>query len=260
MSDPFVDVDFTRDPNYIRGYHADPLAGVVCRAYEDVAPVYTMAQIRQKAEELDGNGLGIEFLVTRIFDQGQEGACVADAAAQGHEIVQATQNGRDKVIHLSAISLYKRIGRSPGSGAMVEAGLSELRSRGILPLNNAENVARFKHTMPNTGFYTPFPPGWEETAAQLAAEEFLICRSPEENYSAGINGHPRMVGRSGHSICHLRPTMKRGPLAMAYANSWRESWGAAFGYMKGGFGFDSESMVRSASQWCYAIRSVKVPA
>lgn len=253
----FLDVDFTQCPEYVKGY--DAFGELPCAAYGDSAPVYTLPQIREHAERLDAEATGLEWLVTRIYDQGNEGSCVANAASQAFEIVQAAQNGRDKVIPLSAISLYKRIGRSPGSGAMVSDGLKQLQTRGILPLDTPENRARFKHTMPARGFYSDWPAGWEETANQFKVVEWLVCNSAEEVLSAGINGHPVCVGRAGHSICYTRPTMKTGRLCSLYANSWRPTWGDAAGYMPGGFGYDSEGMVRSASSWAYAIRAVKAP-
>lgn len=254
----FLDVDFTSDPNYVKGY--DAVGEMPCAAYGDSAPVYTMAQIRQHAERLDNEQTGLEWLVTMIFDQGNEGSCVANAAAQAFQIVQAAQYGLDKVTLVSAISLYDRIGSSPNSGAMVSDGLKELRERGILPLDTPENRARFKHVMPPRGFRrNGLPSGWEETGNQFKVVEWLVCDSVEEVLSAGINGHPVCVGRAGHSIVYTRPTMKPGRLASAYANSWRLSWGSAFGSMTGGFGFDSEGMIRSASGWAYAIRAVTVP-
>jgi hypothetical protein len=258
----FIDVDFRTQPEYVPGYlpgqEPDP-ALEVCRSYEAAAPVYTMAQIRQHAERLDAENGGIEFLVTRVYNQGREGSCVANAAAQAHEVIQAKQYGRDRVTPLSAISLYKRIGRSAGSGAMVSDGLKESSTRGILPLDTPENRARFAHVMPATGFGQSFPQGWTETAAKFRIVEWLVCRSVEELLSAGINGHPACVGRSGHSISYLRLTMRPGRLASLYVNSWG-SWGFGAGYMPSGFGADSESLIRSSSRWAYAVRAITAEA
>lgn len=253
MNQRFFDVDFTRDPRYVAGTLPLPDRRPRCRHYGDEATVYPESQWRELVAELEAAGGGSSQLVTRIYDQEQEGSCVANATGQSHEIVQAKQLGRDRVVPLSAISLYKRIGRSASSGAIVSDGLEEMVERGILPLDTAANRQRFAHVMPNTGFRTPFPDGWEETARLFRAVEFLEITKFTELVSALINQHPVVVGRSGHSICYCDPLYREGQLVVKYANSWSQNWG------EGGFGYDSARMIRSASQWAFAVRSVIVP-
>jgi hypothetical protein len=166
--------------------------------------------------------------------------------------VQAGQYGRDRVVHLSAISLYKRIGRSPNSGAMVSDGLDEMSENGVLPLDDVANRARFgAHVMPNTGFRTPYPDGWQSTAKKFLALEWTIVDRVEELISALFNQHPVVVGRSGHSICYLDPVYEDGALLVRYANSWGD-WG------ENGFGYDSLRLIKSSSSWAFALRSVSV--
>lgn len=249
----FIDVDFPSEPQYVAGYL--PLRAFdveMLASYADEAPVYPESEWQGLASALDAAGGGCDSLVTRIYDQKQEGSCVANATSQSHEIVQCAQFGKDRVVHLSAMSLYKRIGSSPQSGAVVSDGLKEMSERGILPLDDEANKQRFKHTMPNTGWSTPFPSGWEETAKQFKAHEFLTVRKVEELVSALFNQHPVVVGRQGHSICYCRPAYKDGKLVVKYANSWG-SWGDQ------GFGYDTLSQIRQSADWAFSVRSVTVP-
>lgn len=258
IDDRYIDVDFLTDPRYTFGdlgaacFDAGPF-------YEDVVPVIPRSEWPALAEKCDAEGTGIEQLVTRIYDQKSEGSCVANACSQAHEIIQAKQHGRDAVVPLSAISLYKRIGRSPGSGAMVSDGLEEMSTRGILPLDTPENRTKFGDcVMPNTGFYTAYPAGWNAVAAMFKGFERLVIRSFEGLVTAGFNGHSSVVGRQGHSICYTRATFKSGRLLMPYPNSWSMGWGQAFGQMGGGFGFDSESQIKMSAGWAFALRAVVV--
>lgn len=249
----FVDVDFTVDPNYVKG-DLGVKPGFMCAAYEDAVPTIPESSWQSECAKLDAAGGGADKLVTRIYNQRNEGSCVANACSQAVEIIQAKQFGKDKVTPLSAISLYKRIGRSPNSGAMVSDGLDEIAKRGVLPLDTPENRAKFgPHVMPATGFYTAFPSGWEETAKKFRATEWFVVRSKAGLITALLNQHPVVVGRAGHSICYCRPLYKDGRLLVKYANSWG-SWGDQ------GYGYDSERYISSSSGWAFALRSVVVPS
>jgi hypothetical protein len=130
-----------------------------------------------------------------------------------------------------------------------------MRERGILPLDDDANKARgFKHMMPNTGFRTAFPQGWEETGKLFRATEWLNIKGVNELISALILRYPVVVGRSGHSICYCDPLYREGDLMVKYANSWSPEWGEK------GFGYDTLSKIRSSANWAFAVRSVTVPS
>lgn len=253
LIDEYLDIDFRRCPQYVPG--AMGIRGARTFAnFEDTVDLIPKTRWKELIEQLDQAGGGSDQLVTRIYYQGREGSCVANACSQAHEVRQAVQFGRDRVVHLSAISLYKRIGRSPNSGAMVDDGLEEMHERGILPLDTPDNRRRFGDcVMPNTGFYTNFPNGWEHTARLFRADEWTVVRSLEGMMTALLLQFPVVVGRQGHSICYLRPMYRNGSLITKYANSWHQSWG------DGGFGYDSLSQMRMSSSWAFALRSVSVP-
>lgn len=249
----FIDYDFTKDPRYVPGDLGLGDAGQLCGVYDDSEEIMEWSEIDAEIEKLDAVGGGADQLVTRIYDQGREGSCVANAFSQSNEIVQALQFGRDKVVPLSAISLYKRIGRSPGSGAMVSDGIKEMVRRGILPLDNAANRQRFKHVMPATGFYTPFPSGWEETAALFRGHEYKIARSSKAVFTALVKQRPVVVGRAGHSIVYVRPMRRNGARVAKYPNSWSEGWGDR------GFGYDTARYFESASSWAVVVMTTVNP-
>src|SRR5688500_14908996 len=111
----FIDVDFPTDPRYTFGAAARALECGTYPGYGDVVPVIPESQWPALAEQMAAGGGGCSALVTRIYDQKNEGSCVGNAKAQQNQITQAIQHGKDKVVQLSAISMYKRIGSSPNS-------------------------------------------------------------------------------------------------------------------------------------------------
>lgn len=249
----FIDVDFPTEPQFTFGDLGPAAFGKRSMSYSDAVPVIPQKDWPELAKLAAEAGGGASQLVTRIYDQKNEGSCVANACSQAHEIVQATQVGKENVVHLSAISLYKRIGRSPNSGAMVSDGLEEMAERGVLPLDDAANRAKFGDAvMPNTGFRTAYPDNWEATAKKFRAAEWFVVESLEELITALFNHHPVVVGRSGHSICYCDPVYDSGALLVKYANSWSEGFG------ENGFGYDSLRLIRSSASWAFALRSVSI--
>lgn len=258
----FIDVDFTREAGqhgYSMGY-AGPGDLSKLRSYGDVFPEMSDNELRAAIDELWANSSGADQLVTRIYDQNGEGSCVANAFSQAIEILQALQFGKANVRHLSAMSLYKRIGSGPNSGANVGDGLDECQGRGVLPLDDAANRAQFgDKVMPNCGWRTPYPAGWESVAADFVVEEAYIVRNVNQMMTALVKRKPVIVGRAGHSICHCLPAWKNG-FAGIYVNSWSLNWGFAAGDFKSGFGMDTGGMLRSAASWAVVINSIRTPA
>lgn len=252
----FLDVDFRRDPRYVRGFDDNETLAGMFSSYEDNTTLLTDSEIDDAIAEMDRLNNGGDMLVSRIFDQGREGSCVSDQTAQCHEVTQALQFGIDRVVHLSAISLYKRIGRSPSSGAMVSDGMEEARDVGILPLDNPENRARFgAMVMPNTGFYEKYPAGdWKATAKMFRFDEYDVITTLRGMLTALCRRQPVGVGRQGHSIAYVRPMGSKSKGYKArYANSWSEEWGDK------GFGLDTLSQMNMSAGWAYTPRSVIVP-
>lgn len=245
----FLDVDFRKFEQYVCGDLGAQTFG--WPNYEQRFGVMSDSEIEEAIDASDAAGGSLDLLVSRIYDQRQEGSCVANASCQAHEIVQTKQSGT--AVQLSAISLYKRIGRSAQSGAIVSDGWKEMHRRGVLPLDTPENRAKFGDAvMPNTGFSRPFPANWEATAKLFAGLEAWNINSTVGLMTAVLQGHPVVVGRDGHSIVYTRITRgsQRAKVAK-YANSWSEGWGDK------GFGYDSMSKINEAARWAFALRSVR---
>lgn len=258
----FIDVDFHKAPEYCLGdLGRRARSPVRFGVFENLQASIPRTDWQRHAEEIEAAGGGLERLVTRIFNQGQEGSCVGNATSQGHMLVQAKQFGKDRVVHLSPISIYKRIGRSPGSGATIDDAYEEVNARGILPLNTPENRQRFgEHVMPATGFHTPFPRGWEATGKKFAGVELDVIRTMEGLVTSLLLQDPVIVGRQGHSICYVAIIFDQwGRMYALYVNSWGR-WGQGAGDFEYGFGLDSESQIKASARWAFRLRSVTVPS
>lgn len=256
----FVDVDFSKDPRYTRGDNATRPFRKAREIYEAAVPQIPESDWQKEAEKLEAEQAGLDWLVTRILDQSNEGSCVGNAATQQHQVIQAKQFGIDKVVQLSAMSMYQLIGSSANSGASIDDALDEGTGTGFIPLDNAENKATFGTiVMPATGWRAKRPTGWEPIAKRFRFDESMVVQSVGGMVSASLSGNPIVVGRSGHSICYLRVVYVNGKMYFLYANSWSLDWGQAAGRMTGGFGLDSASYVRSSAQWCYAVRTILNP-
>lgn len=226
--------------------------------YEDAVELIDEKDWKELADLAQKNKTALSWLIQWVLSQLSEGSCVGNAFTQGGQALLAKVFGKEFAVQLSAISCYKQIGRSPGSGAMVSDGLEAVQQVGILPLNTDENKQRFKHTMPATGFYTPFPDGWKETAAMFKVTEAHVVRSVPGLVTALLKGHPVVVGRSGHSILYLDVIFKGNEMFVVYVNSWGK-WGFAAGNLSYGFGLDSIRSIRSSAGWAAALRTPVVP-
>lgn len=263
FDDKFIDVAFDEQPEFTFGCKPDGVYASFGETYEDAEQPLTDAEVRLAIERRDEADAWLSYFVTRIYDQQQEGSCVGNATGQSCEVKQAKQLGKDRVVPLSPISLYKRIGTSANSGATISDSAKEITRRGILPLDTPENRARFgDQVMPHTGFRSPFPPGWEATGNLFLVREILPIKTMQGIKTAGVKGDPIIVGRRGHSIAYLDLVWnaEKGRFEFQYVNSWSEQWGSPFGEFKGGFGRDTESLIKESAGWAFAIRTIVLPA
>lgn len=255
IDDRWLDVYFPDEPEFVPG----DLGGSLCTLateYEAAEPLLSWSEIDAAIEQQEYEPeTTLEYLIRRIYDQGREGSCVGNATTQGIEVVGCMQHGKDVFPELSAISLYKQIGRSASSGAMVSDAMEAIDEVGVLPLDTPKNRAKYgDHVMPATGFSTPFPANWKNTAGGFRGLEFLVLRSTQAMFSASVRRHPIIVGRESHSILYLRALLQR---RFKYANSWNQRWGMAGGGLSGGFGVDSQRQVEKSASWAFAIRALR---
>ena len=251
MIDPsFIDVDFTQQPQYVNGDNGARRFGHKREQFSDNVAVIPRTQWPELCDLIAKQGGGLDLLAPRIYDQKSTVSCTSNATAKATEIIEHQQYGLEGIVEKSAMSLYERVG-GPRSGSSVDDNIDELCERGILPLNNEANRAKYKHVMANADGYQRCPAGWEETAKLFRAHEWFEINKVEEFITALLIGYPVVYGRSGHAICAARPKYEGNSLLVKYFNSWHESWGDK------GFGYDSERMVRSGASWAFALRSMR---
>ena len=115
------------------------------------------------------------------------------------------------------MSMYKRIGRSPNSGAYIPDAADEIFSRGILPVTGEP----WPHTFPqDTGWSTPLPSGWEATGRKWKAVVYSVD-DEEAGFRVGMDWRwGRQIGRSSHSLNAIGYNGK-----WWYENSWGKGWG-----------------------------------
>jgi len=216
---------------------------------------------RSRWAELIDEHVSMEILPQETKDQKNEGSCTSNASSQDFECVRVAELGAENWIKTSPISLYKRCAPGPNSGSSLSDNLHELVTRGILPSDTPENRNRAKrlgleieHFHPDTGYYTPLPTGWEDTAALFRADEVFDIQSFDGLMSALLYHWPVVYARSGHCILAVRPVRDRNKFYLKYLNSWGQ-WG------ENGYGYDSESAVSWAISLygCFVVRSTIVP-
>jgi len=253
-----IDVRFQDDPHFTLGDLGVGRLGVFAAAEPDLELI-PRSEWKERCDKIQADNTGMENLITRIFNQQREGACVGHAGTQAMQIMMAQQFGKDAVIQLSPNSLYKQIGSSPSSGANVGDALEASSEIGLIPLDTAENKEKFgKLVMPEVGFRLPWPTGWKDLSKNFRVTEWWVLRKIDQIVTALLLGFPVVVGRNGHSICYVRAFFKGSALCVLYANSWRESWGVAAGDFEGGFGVDTEPTILRASSWAYCPRAIVV--
>lgn len=250
----FIDVDFDQvdqPKGWIEQSNEALCAGVATDDYETAGEMIPRSKWEAYAARAESM---LRALVREVKNQGGEGSCVGNAITGAVQTASVLQFGPSRFRPLSAISLYKRIGRSPGSGAYIPDGINEMTTRGALPLDTAENRAAFGGSvMPATGFYSRFPDAWETTAVHFAAR-FLRINTVDAWFSALVRGRPIVYGRQRHAIYSLLPKLSRGDWLFGYVNSWG-AWGDLVNPDVGrGLGYDSLRVIDACVG--YSVESV----
>jgi len=257
-----LDIDFRREAPAIRrgtgGNRRPDRPGDRFKIFERSFEL----QPRSRWPELIDEHVSMEILPQEVKDQKQEGSCTSNTASQDFECIWVAQFGAKNWVKTSPISLYKRCASGPNSGSSLSDNLHELCTRGILPSDSAENRARVKrlglpveHFHPDTGFHTPLPDGWQETATLFRADEVFDITSFEGLVSALLYHWPVVYARDGHCILGMRPVREGNKYYLKYINSWGD-WG------ENGYGYDSESAVSRAIglYGAFVVRSTIIPA
>ena len=177
--------------------------------------------------------------VVNIVSQGRTSSCVGFGSAQALEVTRTRRYGVKNYVQLSGMSVYKSIGRTLMSGAMISDGMKQIVNVGALPLSNAENDAEFDLTWDIIDWSRRYPRGWQEHAAPFRVSKWATARGDDEIESAMLNDFCGIVGRSRHCVPYIGMTHSGRSPVIPYGNSWSKNWG------DGGIGYDSQRVYRN---------------
>jgi hypothetical protein len=245
----FIDVDFPAADSNLCGALLIDEQRLPCGASGEFETKIKLLPRNEWDERIEGQAAA-DLLDPYIRDQGREGACVGNGTAAMFDRMQMLQSG--SIVRTSAMSLYRRIGRTASSGAYLGDALEEMRTRGILPVDSEENRQRFKHVHPATGFSRKLPDGdkWQETAKLFRIVEYWSINSFEGLVTAILDdGLGVVYARDQHCICGWRIVKDNGTYYVKYKNSWG-NWG------DGGYGYDSERKLRGTQYGWFAARTI----
>jgi hypothetical protein len=230
----WLDVDFSKQPGEFMGaLELPPL--YAAQAIAAAANVKTLPGFKPipKAEWSQWAArFPVERMAKSVRNRTKQtmGSCVGHACANGIEAAEYMMAGDLFFRRISGMSMYKRIGRSPSSGAYIPDAYDEI-SRGILPVTGQGYPHEFAQ---DTGWSTPLPSGWESTARFWRAAVVSID-DEESAFRWLMDCRMRtQFGRSSHSISGFCVMYSNGKWIWVYENSWGE-WGD-FGV---GAGYDS---------------------
>lgn len=177
----------------------------------------------------------IALLARKIYDQGREGSCATQATVQAWMLAMTVVNPR-WAIPLSAMPLYKALSRGPNSGTTINENLAFMRATGTLPLDTPGNRQWLQdhglnpeHVMPETGYHTPLPRGWEDTAQHFRVLDASDCRDFADIASGVLDKKPCVYGSDGHAKSGYGISQRASGLwQLDYLNSWGR-WGDPIG-------------------------------
>jgi|TARA_Y100000310_G_scaffold333830_1_gene412196 hypothetical protein len=188
--------------------------------------------------------------LVKIYSQSNTSACVGFGSAQALEITTTRRYGRKNHHSLSGMSVYKNIGNTIRSGAMISDGMKQIANVGALPLKNDKNDEEFDLTWGLLDWSKKFPRGWKSKVPFRVAK-WGKAQGEDEIDSALANGFCGIVGRSRHCVPYFGLYYEGNDSFAPFANSWGSNWGDK------GVGYDSLRTRRNLVM--YLILEVTVP-
>lgn len=220
----WLDVDFMQEPQFNERLGLRELPDALRAQAIAAAPnVRTLPGFRPIPKS-EWSAWVSRFPVTRMaksirnITEQTMGSCVGHGAGNNIEAGEYMLAGDLFFRRISGMSMYKRIGRSPNSGAYIPDAAEEIFTRGILPVTGEP----YPHTFAqDTGWSTPLPSGWEQTGKLWKAIVYSVD-DEEAGFAIGMDARlRRQIGRSSHSISAAGYTGK----SWWYENSWGDDWG-----------------------------------
>jgi hypothetical protein len=256
-----IDVAFQPDGMNATGFNEADMCAAGAVVFPDHLRV-PRSEWDDRINEQDKHKSSALDFSARWTHQGNSHECVSHASIQCFEIAYNRQlGGIAHAFYGSPVALYTRItgGRQWG-GSNVNDALREMMARGVIPEHDGPEwlggkggqAKRFKHTVhqtsgrseehwPTKGWITPsgLPQGWEATAKHFRVLEAYWIPDREAHFSAMFHEWAIVNGRSGHSICHVKPVKSNGK----YLSKYRDSYNRDL--------FDSEGM--TGNGYCVAV-------
>lgn len=264
----YVDADFQASHvNNGRALGCSPAtekAGTFAPIFEESFPLIPASEWPDLVAEQDRLGGGLDRLIVHRYDQDGEGTCTSNQEAQGGNVLQAIQFGKDRVIPCSPISIYMQVAPGPNTGSAVGDCLRQHQRVGALPLDTprARELmgAQWTQGMDAVGYNKrKYWTGWEDTARYFRIDRHYDVTTPEGFITALLRGWPVGYGRSQHSILGVGVAMNNGVAYVRYINSWG-AWGETRHGIQA-YGYDSPRNygTGAARYGCNAKVSVVVP-
>lgn len=252
----FIDIDFENDPHptgLIEQSHAEIMRALKPAnvAVGDFASDYPALMLTKSKRHELAKATWSKLKKQRgpTKNQKNTSACVGFASAKALENAIRRNYGKRFAIELSGMDVYKTIGRTIMSGAMVSDGM-ERAAEGVLALDTAENFARFDLCWGNerADYSRRRPSGWENNVVARVTK-YAVAQGADAIESGLSQGIPGTYGRSSHCINPHALAIDNGDPFVAYDNSWGD-WG------DGGIGYDSYRTYRNL--WMYFVMEISL--
>jgi hypothetical protein len=229
----YIDADLSVTPDGIAdnpGLIEGPEPAV--ELFGDVFPKL-MVPRSEWAERCDRTEAKRRATTRHIYSQGRTSACVGFGVAQAVETTGTRRYGAKHAVQLAGMDVYKRIGNTLMSGAMISDGMEAVADDGVLPLDTPENRDRYPATCGLLDYSIRTPPNAAPVRQLFRVTRWARCKGADEVMSALLAGFTGVVGRSRHCVPYCYPVHDGGSFYAAYANSWGD-WG------DDGWGYDSQ--------------------
>ena len=138
--------------------------------YEDAYPPIPSSQWVEISRETERENAGIEWLITRIFNQSSEEVAFITNSDNKSKCAKPSSSVRLTSFRCHRSAAISKT-RSASSGSSVNGSLAYgVAPHGLVPLDTPENRKIFGDAvMPHTGFHAKRPPGADEAAKNCAS-------------------------------------------------------------------------------------------
>lgn len=192
-------------------------------------------------------------------NQKRTSACVGFGSAKALENAIRRKYGIKNGVETSGMDVYKDIGRTLMSGAMISDGMDRIVTVGAMPLDTPANRAKFGDQVwaNEASDYSKRRPSNYPDKCPMRVAKFAKAQGQDEIESALLSDFLGIVGRSSHCINYCGLMFDGNDSFVPYDNSWGSDWG------DDGIGYDSVRTYRNLTLYLIlevvVISSISVP-